>query len=174
MEKTEAPQVQEFRPELISRRGELVGWATASLTIIAWLVLHFTGNPVSILLKVMTVLLLFSALAISLGNWMDRRTLLRLEPDGVSFKNGLRNVHLRWDEIHRVEVIPSSWGNKVRVLGSQAHFDFRTLGVVKMKGEVKGQLGFHEGEQILHSILEQARLKESQGPEEDYTYYTRQ
>ena len=173
MENVDPTPTREFRPELLSRRGELIAWGLTLVTAAAWLILYFTQTPIFIGLKVLVVLLGFSALAISLGNWMDRRTLLRIESAGVYFENGLRKARLHWEEIRQVEVIPSSWGNKVRVLGEQAHFDFRTFGEVKMQGEVKGQLGFHEGEQILQTILQQAGLKETQGPEEGCMYYSR-
>jgi len=155
----------EYRPELLSRRGEYVAWGTALLAIAAWLILYVTNTPVFGGLRLLAVLLVLSGMAISLGNWMDRRTLLRLEPDGVWFENGLRQVRLHWNKIRQVQVIPSNWGKKVHVIGEKTHFDFRTLGEVTYQGEVKGRLGFAQGEEILRHILENARLKQVPGPE---------
>jgi hypothetical protein len=167
-----APSI-EFRPELLSRRGEYVAWGIALVTTLAWLVLHLTDTPVFGGLTFLTVLLALSGMAISLGNWMDRRTILRLEPDGVWFDNGLRQVMLYWSEIRQVQVYPSAWGKKVHVIGNKAHFDFRTLGEVIYQGQVKGRLGFEKGELILGHILENARLKQVPGPENS-AYYARQ
>jgi hypothetical protein len=164
---------QEYHPELLSRRGELVAWIAASITLVGWLILQFTGTHVYFGLKILAVLLVLAALAISLGNWMDRQTLLRLEPDSIHFQNGLRKVTLKWEAILHVEVIPTTWGNKVRVLGEQSHFDFRTLGVVTLQNEVKGRLGFEKGTEILETILAKAHLEETEGPEKDYLYYAR-
>ena len=163
----------EYRPELLSRRGEYVAWGTALVAIIAWLILHFTNTPLFGGLTFLTVLLVLSGVAISLGNWMDRRTFLRLESDSLWFDNGLRHVLLHWSEIRQVQVYPSAWGKKVRVIGDRTHFDFRTLGEVIYQGQVKGRLGFEKGEQILGRILENARLKQVSGPENG-VYYARE
>lgn len=163
----------EYRPELLSRRGEYVAWGTTLIAIIAWLILYLTNTPVFGGLSFLAVLLALSGMAISLGNWMDRRTILRLEPDGVQFDNGLRQVMLQWSEIRQVQVYPSDWGKKVHVIGDKAHFNFRTLGEVTLQGEVKGRMGFEKGEEILGHILENARLKQVPGPENG-SYYARE
>jgi hypothetical protein len=163
----------EFHPELISRRGELIAWVTSLMALSAWGILLLVGYSVHPALKFLAIFLLLSALSISLGNWMDRHTLLRMEADGVWFENGLRHTHLRWDEIQQVQVFPSNWGKKVHVLGDQAHFDFRTLGEVTIQGDVKGRMGFADGEAILKKILRETGLKqiERSGNGE---YYARQ
>ena len=165
---------REFRPELLSRRGEWIGWGLTFLVGATWLVLYLAGTPVRSAVPVLAILLLLASLSISLGNWMDRRTLIRLKPEGVNFENGLRQVTLAWDEIRQVQVFPSSWGKKVRVIGKQAQFEFRTLGKVKLQGEVKGRMGFVEGSQILHTIIESGNLEEVQptsGKLSDARYY---
>lgn len=148
----------EFRPELLSRRGEVTAWGLALLVFGAWFVLRFTGNRVPGSLVFLAFFFLFVALAISLGNWMDRRTKIQLKPEGIAFTNGLRNVYLPWEAIRQVQVYPSGWGDKVRVIGEKAHFDFRTLGEVTVQGTVQGRMGFVEGDKILRRILEAGRL----------------
>ena len=88
----------------------------------------------------------------------------------MAFRNGLRNVQLSWDDIQQVEVLGSSWGRKVRVYGNSGHFDFRTLGEFKMSGEVKGRLGFVDGERILQQILARAGLQEVEHTNNSYYY----
>lgn len=153
----------DFRPEMLSRRGELIAWGSTLLVGGAWLSLQLLGQPITRAVPVLAVLLLLAALSISLGNWMDRQTVMRLDDEGISFRNGLRNTRLGWDEITRLRVLPSQWGKKVEVIGEHAHFEFRTLGEVKVQGEVKGRMGFADGEQILRRILDATHLKRMPG-----------
>lgn len=169
----EAVEAREFRPELLPRRGERIAWSLAGLALAAWIVLALLAKPVLIGFALLAVVLLLSALAISLGNWTDRRTLLRIEPQGVHFENGLRKTSLRWEEIRSVEVYPSNMGDKVRVLGDQSYFNFRTLGEVRTHGDLKGLMGFADGEQILHQILRNAHLKDMRRAGE-VQYYSRE
>jgi hypothetical protein len=167
------PLIGEFHPELLSRRGEGLAWLTAALSFLAWTLLSLTSRPVLTVVPFMSFFFLFAAASISLGNWMDRRTVLRLDQDRVAFKNGLRNVQLRWDQIAEIQVFTANWGKKVRVLGDQAHFDFRTLGELKLGGDVKGRMGFVQGESILRRILLATDLKEVEHNRNSY-YYARQ
>ena len=153
-----------FRPELLSRRGELIAWGTSTFVFLGWLILSFNGRQVPFAVPFLGIILVLAALAISLGNWMDRKTELRLDAGGVTYKNGLRYAALKWDEINEIRVFPSKWGKKVHVLGATAHFNFRTLGEVKVQDEVKGRMGFAEGDKILSVMLEQTNLKEIAGP----------
>jgi hypothetical protein len=173
MENEALSPAREYRPVLLSRRGEYIAWFCAALSVAAWLVLRLAKTPVFIGLQILAVLLICIALAISMGNWMDRRTVLQVETQGIYFENGLRKAQLGWQNIQQVQVFPSTWGKKVRVLGDNAHFDFRTLGEVRMDGKVKGQMGFQDGEKILSEIVQQAGLKEKSSPEESIVYYAR-
>lgn len=148
----------EFHPELTSRRGELIAWGSTLLVAAGWVVLAVTGNHVPGSVPFLGILLLLSAVSISLGNWMDRQTRLRLEPGGISFRNGLRTVHLDWDQVRQVQVYPGKWGKRVSVIGPDSHFEFRTLGEVTVQGEVKGRMGIAAGERILQTILDKAGL----------------
>ena len=148
-----------YYPELASRRGEATAWGLAVLVAAAWLVLLIMNQPAPGAVRVMAVLLAFFALGISLSNWMDRHTVLSMDPEGIEFRNGLRYVRLGWGQVCGVQVYLSPWGKKVSVVGQSQHFDFRTLGEVKVQGEVKGRLGFLMGEAILAHILEAAGLR---------------
>lgn len=148
---------QEFQPVLLSRRGEWTAWAlvlAASAGI--WLLARSGITP--LWAWFFWGFLLFSASSISLGNWVDRNTVLQLEADGIRFRNGLRHVRLQWPEIQKVAVLPARWGKSVQVIGEQSHFEFRTLGEVQFQGEVRGQTGFPDGQVILDTILREAGL----------------
>jgi hypothetical protein len=58
------------------------------------------------------------------------------------------------------------------VIGEQSHFTFRTFGEVKVGGEVKGRMGFKDGDEILGILLESAELREIEH-DEGYSYYAR-
>jgi len=153
-----------FRPELLSRRGEFIAWGMSLIIFLGWLILALNGRQVPFAVPFLGIILVLAALAISLGNWMDRKTELRLDADGVTYENGFRYAALEWNEINEIRVFPSKWGKKVHVLGAATHFNFRTLGEVKVQDEVKGRMGFAEGDKILSIMLEQANLKEIAGP----------
>jgi hypothetical protein len=152
-------EIEKFHPELISPRGQRIAWAFTLLVGAAWVVLILQGQQVPFAVPVLAILLLLAALSISLGNWMDRRTEIQIGNDGITFTNGVRNAQLAWDDIQEVRITPSRWGKKVEVIGTQAHFEFRTLGEVKVQGELKGRLGFPQGEHILKRIVSAAGLK---------------
>ena len=153
-----------FHPELLSRRGEFIAWGTSLIVFLGWLILSLNGRQVPFAVPFLGIILVLAALAISLGNWMDLKTELRLDADGVTYENGLRFAALKWNEINEISVFPSKWGKKVHVSGATAHFNLRTLGEVKVQDEVKGRMGFAEGDKILSVILEQANLNEIAGP----------
>ena len=164
-------QIQEFRPELTSRRGELIAWGSTLLVGAGWAALIVTDNRVPGSVPFLGVLLLLAALSISLGNWMDRQTRLQLGPQGIAFQNGLRKVHLKWDEIRQVQVYQGRLGQRVSVIGPNSHFEFHTLGELKVQGEVKGRMGFAEGERILHQILDAAGLVPKPDSQSTDPYY---
>ena len=151
---------REYRPTQISRRGELIAWGSFLLVGATWIVLIFSGQRYCFAVPVMAIILLLAALSISLGNWMDRQTMLRLDYDGVSYQNGIRNVEIKWQDIQEAQILPAQWGQKVHVIAERAHFRIQMLSEVKLHGEVKGQVGFAEGDQILQEIIERSNLHE--------------
>src|SRR5262245_14385985 len=135
----------DYRPELLSRRPEALAWVLAATLAAAFGILRVTQAGSAGLVAVLMSFLLFTAAGTSLANWMDRRTLLRLDTTGVFFENGLRRVRLTWPEIESVRVLPAAAGSEqVQVLGQKAHFEFRTLATFIVNGEEKGRAGFSE------------------------------
>ena len=161
---------QEYRPELISRKGELIAWGTAFLVVIGWSILYLSGRSVTAAIPFLAVFLIFSGLAISLGNWMDRHTSLVIDEDAIEYQNGLRHIRSLWTEIKEVRVIPNQWGKKVQVYGERVYFSFRTLSEVKVQGELKGRFGFIKGDEILREIVLRSTLEIVERPGEGYTY----
>jgi hypothetical protein len=164
-------ETREFRPELISRRGEWTAWALA-LAASAGMWFLYRSGYIPIWAWIFWAFLLFSGVSISLGNWLDRNSVIRLDADGIRFENRLRRVRLRWPEVQKVAVLPARLGKTVQVIGEESHFSFKTLGEVQFQGEVRGQTGFAEGQKILDTILRKAGLELVEESNNAY-YYAR-
>lgn len=169
---------QEYNPELVSRRSELIAWGSAILVNGTWILLILLGQPLSFWLLILGIPLILIASGMSLGNWMDRHTVLKLDFASIFFSNGLRHVQLKWQEIQEVRVLPAQWGKKVQVIGECSYFGFHTLGEVRANGKVLGRTGFVDGDRVLEQILDRAALREVKqvevgGQQEGY-YYSRE
>jgi hypothetical protein len=164
--------VREYRPELLPRSGETIAWALLLLTSLNLIVLKRWMNEIPAAAWLVWALLLFFAVSISLNNWVERHTRLRLDESGITFENGLRSVRLTWPEVQGVSRFPARWGQTVQVLGQKTGFVFHTLGEVYLQGRLRGKTGFAEGEKILEEIVVMSRLDkmtESNG----VVYYSR-
>lgn len=164
------PDTKEYRPVLIPRRGEIIAWFLTLLVVVVCVVLILTGQSTPLLLWMLACILLASALLISLSNWVDRHTVIRIHPDSVEFHNGLRNVRLYWEQIRTIQVQPGDIGKRVQVYGENAHFAYRTLGEVHLRGKVQGRMGFPQGEDILRHLVAFSGLQKSEASGEGYTY----
>ena len=165
-------ETREFRPELIPRRGEVNAWLMTLAAAVGLFVLNQTLDVVPGWTWVFCGFLAFSALSISLGNWMDRQTRVRLEADGIRFENGLRRVRLSWPEVQKVAVLPTRWGKSVQIVGEKSYFEFKTLGEVHFQGEMRGRTGFAEGQAILDLVLRKTGLELVEESNNAY-YYAR-
>jgi hypothetical protein len=165
------PEERTYRPELLPRQGEINAWLFALLASLALGLLHQQG-VVPVFSWIFVIFLLVSALSISLGNWMDRRTILRIAADCVSFENGLRRVSLTWPQINEVRIRPARWGEQIQVIGEQSHFSFNTLGELQFKGENRAKVGFVQGQEILKEILNASGLTRKK-QNDQYAYYSR-
>ncbi len=163
---------QDYRPLLISRQGEYVAWALTLVILAAVIAVRLILGSLVWGAYLFLGVFFFLAFIISLGNWVDRKTVLRIDIHGVHFQNGLRNVPFAWEEIKNVHIMPQRWGQKIEVSGDSARFFFSTLGQVKVKGEIKGQVGFEEGEQILETIIQKSGLAKTEDSGPGY-YYAR-
>lgn len=164
--------IKEYRPLLIPRRGEIIAWLLTLLVGAVSLVFILTGQRAPVFLWILALLLLLSAVLISLSNWVDRHTIIRIHTDSVDFRNGLRKVSLTWDQIQEIRIQSSEWGKRVQVYGDQAHFVFRTLGEVRLRGKLQGKMGFERGEDILRQLVENSQLRIADQSGDDY-YYAR-
>ena len=149
--------VREFRPELLSRRGEYFAWSVSVGMITALTIGSISWGSLPFFYWAFSVFLLFTAASISLGNWMDRRAVLRMDSDGIHFENGLRLVRLMWPEVQNVAVVPTRLGKRVQVQSAQSHFTFKTMGESSWGGKLF-RTGFAAGDEILKSILKECQM----------------
>ena len=163
--------MQTYKPETLPRQGELNAWALFFLAAAGVFILSLRAD-VQQWAWFLVAILLFSAVSISLGNWMDRNTAIEVSDAGIQFRNGLRAVSFGWDEVQRVKVAPARWGRSVQVIGQRAFFSYNTLGEMKFKDEVKGRTGFEQGDEILAEVLRRAALTGS-SKSGNITIYTR-
>jgi hypothetical protein len=160
----------EFKPLLTPRRSEFTAWALTlfMLLIVIFAPLEGLGKSGGI---IFLVFLGFSAVMMSVGNWVERNTYLRIEEDRVTYFNGAREVSLGWQEINKVEVHPSRFGDRIIVSSESAGFRYQSLGSISMNDKISGRVGFEQGEQILEMILEQSGLSIVESQQSDRPYY---
>lgn len=162
---------REFRPELLPRRAELLAWLASIGLLIGLLLGTNRWGALPFTYWVFAGLIVFSAMSISLGNWMDRRSVIRMEADGIAFENGLRSVRLTWPEVQNVAVIPTRLGKRVQVQGAQSHFTFKTMSESTLAGQ-QMRTGFADGQEILEMVLKECGLQ-VKAEKEGMVYYAR-
>jgi hypothetical protein len=163
--------VRVFRPEVQPRRSEIVAWGLAFASLVGLLLLNL-GGMIFFWAVVFVLFLFLAAVSISLGNWMDGRTIIKLSDDSVSFQNGIRNVALPWHSVTSVTTGPARWGEKIQVMGERSHFEFNTLGEVVFQQEVQGKVGFPDGKEIKEEIIQKCGLTSVVKKGDSY-YYSR-
>lgn len=164
---------QEFRPVLTSRVGEGLAWLAALSLGAAAIALRTRGGILPGALPILAITIGLMAASISLSNWMDRQTVLRIDDRGIFFTNGLRRVSLAWNEIDQTSIFSGALGKKVQVVGGVEHFEFRYLSEVEVLGRTQGRLGFPDGVSILAAILRESGLQRNPASQGDTVYYSR-
>ncbi len=169
---------REFRPEMPSRRSEWVNWLLAGLALAAWLILRTQTDRVAGWHFLFVAAILLVAASTSLSNWMERSTLLTIKPEGVGFKNGLRDVSLAWDDLQEMRIVSTRFGKQVFVAGyivetapsRNSNFTFRTLAVNERKGQIRTKMGFAAGDFIIEQILQHSGLQPAEKTEVSRDY----
>ncbi len=146
-----------YSPEVLSRQGELSAWGLAVAASLGLYILSLR-TAVPYWAWFFIAILFFSACSMSLGNWMDRKTNLLIDNEGVKYQNGLRNALILWKDVIEVRTAPARWGTSVQVIGAKNHFAFSTLGEMQFQGQVKGVTGFRAGQEILDEIIRKGSL----------------
>lgn len=164
-----------YQPVSNSRRSEIQAWILTFVVAATIIFVPIESSMIKIGAFLMLGFFGLSALLISFGGWVDRRTFLRLDANGIDFRNGLRKVQFRWEDVEKVQVYPSNTGDKVLIFGNRSYFSFQTFGEVVRNDKVQGRIGFEKGEDILNAILDYSGLGNEQKQQaEDYYYYLRE
>ena len=146
-----------YRPNFLSRRNELIAWVLAALGALGSLLAsRYTELPQWLLVGVGVLLL--AAAGLSLGNWMDRRTVLEFREEGLEFRNGLRHIKLGWRDLRSVEVRRSGVGDAVQVTGAKSRFKFTVSGGVRLRGKRQAKFGFSDGDEIIKEMVRRSGL----------------
>ena len=116
---------------------------------------------------------MFSGAAMTLGNWMNRNTILMMSDSGINFENGIQKVNFGWENIHRVEVHSRRVNDKIIVVGEDGHkFGIDMFNELFLNNKSGGVVGFREGEKILETILYYSYIDSSRKLQaEGYYYY---
>lgn len=162
---------REFRPELMSRKGEWLAWLAGLGLILGLFLGSDSWGPLPAVYWIFAGFIVFSAMSISLGNWMDRRSVIRMDAEGITFENGLRSVRLTWPEVQNVAVVPTRFGRRVQVQSAQSHFTFKTLGESALGGQLL-RTGFASGQEILDAVLRECNLQ-VKAEKDGMVYYAR-
>ncbi|MEW5940277.1 MAG: hypothetical protein AB1750_11480 [Chloroflexota bacterium] len=156
---------------MTSRRSEWTAWAlTLGLGAALFIGAQAFGSFAAFV-WIFEGFLLLSALSISLGNWVDRKSVIRVDAQGIAFENGLRSVRLTWPEVQNVAVAQTRSGKRVQVIGPSSHFSFKLLTETYLFGQ-SFRAGFAAGQKILDTVVKSSGLR-LKGESEGLYYYAR-
>ena len=157
---------QDLRPESITAAEKRNAWLMMVGAFVLLMFLSLRIGSVPVATQVFLGFLLLVGGSTLLTDWVDKKTVLRVDGGRVSFNNGVREVNFGWDEIEKINILPLKWGKSVQVIGASTQFQFRTLAEVQYQGKFRGRLGFAEGEAVLQHLLKETGLpllKEEKG-----------
>jgi len=161
---------QTYKPIKNSRRSEIIAWLFSFLLIILLLISSERG-----FFRIGGIILgsffLISAVIISLGNWQNRKILLKLSEDQIWFFNGVKETRIKWYEIQRVEVYKGRFNDKINLISETERINFDIVGLEQLKQDKNPHYGFQEGVEILNIILDRTNLKVQKHEETGYYYY---
>ena len=162
---------REFHPELMSRRGEILAWLVSLGLVLTLILGTINWGPMLWLYWLFTVFIILSAMSISLGNWVDHRSVIHMDSDGIAFENGLRSVRLGWREVQNVAVVEARSGKRVQVQGPMSRFTFRMMRESAFNGQLQ-RTGFVAGQEIFETILLESGVK-FKAEKNGMSYYSR-
>lgn len=161
---------QTYKPIQNSRRPELLAWFF-SFCIIFILIFSPQTGLFRIGGVILATFFLLSAVTISLGNWQNRNSVLKLSKDKIWYFNGVKELSFTWDEIQRVEVFRGRFNDKINLVSESGSISFDIIGLEQFNQDKTPYYGFREGAEILNFILKQTNLNEQKQDGSGYYYY---
>ena len=161
---------QTLKPIQNPRRSEMTAWFL-SLCLILILIFSTEGGFFKVGGIILCTFFLISAVIISLGNWQNRKTVLRLSRDQIWYFNGIKESSLSWEEIQRVEVYSGRFNDKISLVSDSGIIRFDIVNLEHFDQDKTPNYGFKEGVKILNSILDQTDFNEKKQNRLGYYYY---
>ncbi len=158
-----------FTPIAMDRQGERMAWSLAMALLALLIYLRWSMQIRLTALLVIFVLLFLAAILISFGTWMERRTRIDLSPEGMRYKNPLRDRWIRWEDLTRIHAYPRGSGWRVLVESSIANFSFQTGTVLNTGWGSSIKTGVVGGEDLVSGIVGLANLSAVSADREGWT-----
>lgn len=148
-----------YSPVPLDPSGLRMAWllsVVTSLVCVYLLQRNLTPPPFIWLTSGFLILL---ALSISFSHWLERRTVVILEPEAIRYESPLRKITIPWDAIEELwcESIRGGW--RFIVSGSGAVLRFQSLVVLRSGMGREVRTGYVEGKQIARVVHKHAELQ---------------
>lgn len=147
-----------YKPVPPNPSGLRMGWLLFGISALAGVYMAIFQVDIPTIYWIASGVLLVVALAISLSQWLEGRTVITVMHDGIQFQSPLRKLKLRWSEIDELWCGKIQGGWRFMVSGLQAAFRFQSLIVLRSGTGKQVRSGFEEGQKIAHHIFRAAGL----------------
>jgi hypothetical protein len=159
-----------FKPVSPNPSGLRIAWLLFGISLFVGLYLLFFDFTLPLLFWLAFTLLLLVALAISFSHWLEERTSLILEAEGIQFQSPLRKVMLAWPEIDELWCGKIQGGWRFMVSGKESAFRFQSHVVLRSGSGREVQSGFIKGQEIAGHIYKIAQLGKVERQDEIWIY----
>jgi hypothetical protein len=147
-----------FRLWIGSRRGEYVAWVCSLVMGVMSGFLYWRDEPLPCMGIGLFTIFTIAAGLMSFSNWLERKTFIRVDSNGVVYASPIRNVRMEWSRVAYVAAAKSGPSWKILVAGGGGHFHYRTEGMVRAGARGTLRLGMKEGTRLTALIRGQADL----------------
>jgi hypothetical protein len=162
-----------YKPVMNSRRSEVLAWIFSICIVLVLFVLPSSGF-FRIAGFVLATFFTFSAIVMSLGNWVSRKTELRMYDEFLWLDNGIRVTTIRWEDIDCLEVFPGRFNDKIIVNSDSSNrLSFDVIKANVESGEAINIAGFKERDIILEMIIKSSGLNEKRKDGQQGYYYSK-
>lgn len=147
-----------FKPIPVSRRGEFLAWSGTLFVGAVGVYVLWKTKGISLFTPAIFFMLLMVASIISFGNWVDRRTSIRISSEMVFYRSPIRKVELGLNAIESLWAVPAGRGWRILVRGEGQLFHFRTGIHLESRSGAEMHTGIEGGERLAGIIRHGAGL----------------
>jgi hypothetical protein len=148
-----------YQPAAPNPKAIYTAWLLFGIPVPAMLYLYLRRIIPPLSLWITCGFLLFVALAIVFSQWLERRTFIFLEGEGIRFESPLRKVSMSWGDIQELWCGSIRGGWRFIVSGPSALFRFQSLIVLRTDQGKEVRSGFAEGVRIAQLVQQRAGLR---------------